>query len=162
VNSRRAATCFHRSPRARVTCPAQDRSQRCPEPGWQDRSTVPNGTPSQLRMQQRPAMSRLRRRLRPIVFSVGTSAGPRASLVVDERARPRIRRANDDELTRSLKVAPHGLIVFRTSKVLFIPENIEPTLRHWEAARRRIAPQPAFEQHCKRLIFARVAYESIM
>ena len=80
-------------------------------------------------------------------------------LVVDERARPRIRRANDDELTRSLKVAPHGLIVFRTSKVLFIPENIEPTLLHWEAARRRIAPQP---QHCKRLIFARVAYESIM
>ena len=83
-------------------------------------------------------------------------------LVVDERARLRIRRANDDELTRSLKVAPHGLIVFRTSKVLFIPENIEPTLRHWEAARRRIAPQRAFEQHCKRLIFARVAYESIM
>ena len=27
-------------------------------------------------------------------------------LVVDERARPRIRRANDDELTRSLKVGP--------------------------------------------------------
>jgi hypothetical protein len=83
-------------------------------------------------------------------------------LVVDERTRSRIWRANDDELARSLKVPTDSLIVFRAGEIFFVPEYIETTPRHSKPFRGRITPQRTLKQYGERSILARVAYESIM
>jgi hypothetical protein len=71
--------------------------------------------------------------------------GKEADLFGDVRARPRGRRADDDELAAGAEVAPNGALVLSAREVFLVAEDVQVAIGKAKLARRTISLEGRLE-----------------